>query len=46
MHTGSPSFNWGWIQNLVDLRQNGRIGKVFELAEQRFCQDMERDFRI
>jgi len=31
------------IQILADLRQNGRIGKVGELAELRFCRDMERN---
>jgi len=31
---------------VTDLRRNGRIGKVLELAEPRFRRDMERDFRI
>ena len=35
-----------WIQNVADLRRNGRIRKVFELAEPHFRRDMERDFRI
>ena len=34
------------IQNVADPRRNGRIGKVFALAEPRFRRDMERDFRI
>jgi len=34
------------IQNVADPRRNGRIGKVFELAEPRFNRDMERNFRI
>ena len=34
------------IQNVADPRRNGRIGKVFELAEPRFNRDKERDFRI
>ena len=34
------------IQNVADPRRNGRIGKVFELAEPRFNRDMERDFHI
>lgn len=28
------------------LQWNSRIGKVFELAERRFCHDMERDLYI
>ena len=31
---------------MADLRRNGRIGKVFELAEPRFSRVVERDFRI
>ena len=34
------------IQNVADPRRNGRIGKVFELAEPRFRRDMERNFPI
>ena len=34
------------IQNVADPRRNGRIRKVFELAEPRFRHDIERDFRI
>jgi len=34
------------IQDVADPRRNGRIGKVFELAELRFRRDIERDFRI
>jgi len=34
------------IQNVADPGRNGRIGKVFKLAEPRFNRDMERDFRI
>ena len=30
----------------ADLRQNGRIGMVFELAKPCFHHDMGRDFRI
>jgi len=29
------------IQNVADPRRNGRIGKVFELAEPRFKRNME-----
>lgn len=29
---------------MTDLQQNGRIRKVFELAELRFSRNMERDF--
>jgi len=28
------------IQNVADPRRNGRIGKVFELAEPRFRRNM------
>jgi len=34
------------IQNVADPRQNGRIGKVFDLAEPHFRRNMERNFRI
>jgi len=34
------------IQNVADPQRNGRIGKVFELAEPCFRRGMERDFRI
>jgi len=34
------------IQNVADLRRNGSIRKVFELAEPHFHRDMERDFCI
>ena len=34
------------IQKVADPRRNGRIVKVFELAEPRFRRDMERDFRV
>ena len=33
------------IQNVADPRRNGRIAKVFELAEPRFRPNTERDFR-
>jgi len=35
-----------WIQNVIDLRQNYLIGKVFELAEPHFFRNMEHDFCI
>jgi len=39
-----------WIQNVTELRRNGRIGQVLELGEPRFhagdSHDMERDCRI
>jgi len=31
---------------VADLRKNGRIAKVFELAEPHFSRDIVRDFRI
>ena len=34
------------IQNVANPRQNGRIGKIFELVEPRFRCDMECDLRI
>ena len=34
------------IQNVANPRRNGRIEKVFELAELLFHRDMERKFLI
>ena len=34
------------IQNVANLWRNGRIGKVFELAEPHFRRDIEPDFFI
>jgi len=35
-----------WIQNVANPRGKGRIVKVFELVEQHFRRDVERDFHI
>lgn len=42
----TPLVSYPWIQNVASQQRNGRIWKVFELAEPRFSRDMERDFRI